>query len=263
MKVTAETFVEQEKSDQSMLRLFDLTGKSALVTGATGGLGSALAEALREAGAQVGIVTRSESTSHLAKHRCVTIRGDLCRPGEPARVISEAVRHFGQLDILVNAHGIALRGASAEFALGDWQQTLEVNLTSVFATCQAAGRSFLEQKHGKIINIASMLSFSGGYCAAAYAASKGGIAQLTKALANEWAPHGINVNAIAPGYFSTPLTEPLRRDAVRNEQILSRLPAGRWGDPADLKGAVIFLASRASDYVHGILLPVDGGWLAR
>jgi 2-deoxy-D-gluconate 3-dehydrogenase len=178
-------------------------------------------------------------------------------------VIDECVKAWGGLDILVNAHGIATRSKAEDYDMAAWQNTIDVNLVSVFRICQAAGREFLRAGHGKIINIASMLSFSGGLTASAYAASKGGIAQMTKALANEWAARGINVNAIAPGYFETPMTEPLRNDPVRNQEILARLPAKRWGKPQELAGALIFLSSAASDYVHGAVLAVDGGWLAR
>lgn len=254
---------ESSDKPRSILQSFDLTGACALVTGATGGLGRALVEALREAGAQVVVVGRSERVCEFAGDGYFPLRADLSHAGESARVVAETVGCFGRLDILVNAHGIVLRGASEEFSVADWNRTLEVNLTSVFETSQIAARHFLQHKRGKIINVASMLSFSGGFRAAAYAASKGGIAQLTKALANEWAARGINVNAIAPGYFATPMTEALWSDPIRNQQILDRLPAARWGQPDDLKGAVVFLASKASDYVHGIVLPVDGGWLAR
>jgi len=232
---------------------FRLDHQRALVTGGSGGLGRAIAEALRQAGARVVVVGRSAKPSN-------AICRDLTQSGELAKAIGEAV---DRLDILVVAHGIARRGAAEDFSRADWDDTLHTNLTSAFEIAQAAGRQFLKQQRGKIIFIASMLSFSGGWHASAYAASKGGIAQLTKALCNEWAAHGINVNAIAPGYFETPLTEPLRADPTRSQPILDRLPAGRWGRPDDLTGAVVFLASPASDYVHGIILPVDGGWLAR
>ena len=177
--------------------------------------------------------------------------------------MAECVRELGGLDILVNAHGVVSRSQAEAFDAATWQTTIDINLVSVFSMCQAAGREFLRIGHGKILNIASMLSFSGGMQASAYAASKGGVVQLTKALSNEWAARGINVNAIAPGYFETAMTEPLRADPLRNRQILERLPSGRWGKPEDLDGALLFLSSHASDYVHGVVLPVDGGWLAR
>jgi 2-dehydro-3-deoxy-D-gluconate 5-dehydrogenase len=249
--------------NSSMTQLFDLEGSGAIVTGAAGGLGHAMAAALHEAGCRVVVVGRSDRVLEMAGEGYVPLRSNLTEDGEPERVVREAVRSLGRLDILVNAHGFVTRALAEEFPLDQWNRTIATNLTSVFRTSQVAAKHFMEGQHGKIINVASMLSFSGGLRAVAYAASKGGVAQLTKAIANEWAPHGINVNAIAPGYFETPATEALRSDPVRNQQILDRLPAGRWGRPSDLKGAVVFLASAASDYVHGIILPVDGGWLSR
>jgi 2-deoxy-D-gluconate 3-dehydrogenase len=246
-----------------MTQLFDLEGRGALVTGAAGGLGRAMAAALHEAGCRVVVVGRSDRVLEMAADGYVPLRSDLTEEGEPDRVVHEAVRALGRLDILINAHGFVTRAPAEEFPLDQWNRTIATNLTSVFRTAQVAAKHFMDRKHGKVINVASMLSFSGGLRAVAYAASKGGVAQLTKAMSNEWAPYGINVNAIAPGYFETAATEPLRSDPVRNRQILDRLPAGRWGRPIDLKGAVVFLASAASDYVHGIILPVDGGWLSR
>lgn len=172
-------------------------------------------------------------------------------------------RKLGGIDILVTCHGTVRAGEALDFSLDDWDDTLDVNLSSVWLLCQLAGKHMVGQQRGKIINIASMLSFSGGFRAAAYAASKGGVAQLTKALANEWASQGVNVNAIAPGYIKTKLNRHIWTDQARAEQVLARLPAGRWGEPADLRGAVVFLASQASDYLHGVILPVDGGWLSR
>jgi 2-dehydro-3-deoxy-D-gluconate 5-dehydrogenase len=247
----------------SVLSLFDLEGSTALVTGGGGALGHAMAEALRDAGARVGVVGRSEHIFELEQEGFSCLQADLTEPNRPAQVIADAIRLLGKLDILVNAHGTVNHGPAEAFSANQWDRILSTNLTSVFQMAQAAAIHFLPRRQGKIINIASMLSFSGGLRVSPYAASKGGVAQLTKALANEWAPHGINVNAIAPGYFTTPMTEPLRSDRVRNQQILDRLPAGRWGEPNDLRGAVIFLASAASGYVHGIILPVDGGWLSR
>ena len=243
--------------------LFRLDNKVAVVTGGAGGLGRAMAEALHDAGARVAVIGRSERVKELEQHGFMSIRGDLTHKGEPARVLSEVVQAFHQLDILVAAHGIARRGAAEDFSREDWDDTLETNLTSVFETAKAAGQHFLRQGKGKIVLIASMLSYSGGMNACAYAASKGGIAHLTKALANEWAGRGVNVNAIAPGYFETPMTQALRDDPKKNQQILDRLPARRWGKPHELAGALVFLTSAASDYVHGTILPVDGGWLAR
>jgi 2-deoxy-D-gluconate 3-dehydrogenase len=249
--------------NSSITQLFNLEGRVAIVTGAAGGLGRAMAEALHDAGCRVVVVGRSKRVLELASEGYDPLRSDLTDEGEPDRVIQQTIQSLGRLDILINAHAIVSRALAEEFPLDQWNRTIETNLTSVFQTAQAAAKYFLPRKHGKIINIASMLSFSGGLRAVAYAASKGGVAQLTKAMANEWAPHGINVNAIAPGYFVTPATEGLRSDPVRNQQILDRLPVGRWGQPSDLKGTVVFLASAASDYIHGIILPVDGGWLSR
>jgi 2-deoxy-D-gluconate 3-dehydrogenase len=249
--------------DQSIIHLFDLAGLGAVVTGASGGLGRAMADALRDAGCRVVVVGRSERTLKMAGEGYLPVQSDLTQDGEPQRVIGEAIRALGRLDILVNSHGTVSRAPAEDFPLDQWNRIVATNLTSVFQTSQAAAKYFLTRRQGKIINVASMLSFSGGLRAAPYAASKGGVAQLTKALANEWAPHGVNVNAIAPGYFETNATDALRADPVRNQQILDRLPAGRWGQPGDLKGSVVFLASAASNYVHGIILPVDGGWLSR
>jgi 2-deoxy-D-gluconate 3-dehydrogenase len=244
--------------------LFDLIGQNALVTGGSGGLGRAIAEGLKEAGAAVAISGASERVADVASELgCVGLRADLAQRAELRRLFDDALAALGQLDILVAAHGITTRHKAEDFPIEEWDNTLEVNLTSVFALCQLAGQHMLARGRGKIITIASMLSFSGGVTVPAYAASKGGVAQMTKALANEWAGRGVNVNAIAPGYFDTPLAAGVKNDPVRYRQVLERLPAGRWGQPSDLKGAVVFLASRASDYVHGILLPVDGGWLAR
>jgi 2-deoxy-D-gluconate 3-dehydrogenase len=250
-------------SDNPAAELFNVAGSRALVTGGGGGLGKAMAIALRDAGARVAVVGRSARILTAEGDRLFSIQRDLSAPGAASEVVEECVKTFGGLDILVTAHGIASRARAEQFDLDTWRQTIDVNLVSVFRICQAAGREFLRTGRGKIVNVASMLSFSGGLNASAYAASKGAIAQLTKALANEWAARGINVNAIAPGYFETAMTEPLRKDPVRNREILERLPAGRWGKPQELAGALLFLCSPASNYVHGTILPVDGGWLAR
>jgi 2-deoxy-D-gluconate 3-dehydrogenase len=245
--------------------LFDLTGRRALVTGGAGGLGRAMAEALAEAGASIAVLGRSERTEVVAGELgAVAVRADLTDPAELARGFGDALARLGGLDVLVAGHGIGVRAPALEHEPSDWDAVIATNLTSVFQLCKLAGGVMVEQGRGKIVTVASMLSFSGGLRVSSYAASKGGIAQLTKALANEWAAHGVNVNAIAPGYFKTEMTAGIwRDDPERSAQILARLPAGRWGAPADLKGAMVFLASAASDYVHGIVLPVDGGWLAR
>jgi 2-dehydro-3-deoxy-D-gluconate 5-dehydrogenase len=244
--------------------LFDLSGRRALVTGGGGGLGRALAEGLAEAGASVAVLGRSPSADETAAAiGGIAVRGDLHDRDDLDRAFAEAIEGLDGLDVLVTAHGTVHAQDAVEHELEAWDEVLEVNLTSVLELCQRAGRIMIGQGRGKIVNVASMLSFSGGLKVVSYAASKGGVAQLTKALANEWAPLGVNVNAIAPGYIRTGLNEHIWRDPVRSEQILARLPAGRWGEPTDLKGAAVFLASAASDYVHGAVLPVDGGWLAR
>jgi 2-dehydro-3-deoxy-D-gluconate 5-dehydrogenase len=244
---------------------FDLTGTRALVTGGARGLGRAMARALAGAGATVAVLSRSEQADEAAAELGgIAVRADLGDRDQLRRGFGEAVDGLGGIDVLVACHGIGRRVPALDHDRSDWDDVLATNLTSVFELCQVAGRIMVEQGRGKIVTVASMLSFSGGLNVSSYAASKGGVAQLTKALANEWAPHGVNVNAIAPGYFKTDLTTGIwRDDPERSAQILSRIPAGRWGDPVDLAGAVVFLASAASDYVHGIVLPVDGGWLAR
>ncbi len=245
--------------------LFQLAGRRALVTGGGGGIGGALTDALAGAGARVAVLGRS-ATADAAAARVdgIAVRADLSDRADLARGFAEAVSALGGLDVLVASHGTLHAAPALELGQDAWDETIEVNLSSVFELCRLAAREMMPRGTGKIITIASMLSFQGGFRAAAYAASKGGVAQLTKALANEWAPQGINVNAIAPGYVKTELNRHIwRDDPERSEAVLGRLPAGRWGEPGDLAGAAIFLASAASDYVHGIVLPVDGGWLAR
>lgn len=250
---------------------FRLDGKAALVTGAAQGLGQGLALGLAEAGADVAVLdvapldeTR-ERISALGRG-CHTMNENL-RDTDPAfaeRLVSDCVSALGRLDILVNNAGIIRRGPALEFAEEDWEDVVRINLNSLWYLSQAAARHFVEGgERGKIINLASVLSFSGGIIVPSYAATKGAVANLTRALANEWAPMGINVNAIAPSYFTTSLTSALREDTERSEALLTRIPAGRYGEPEDLKGAVVFLASDASSYVHGATVPVDGGWLAR
>lgn len=244
---------------------FDLSGRRALVTGGGGGIGLGLSEALAGAGALVAILGRSDAADHAAARVGGTaIHADLSDRDALRRGFEAAVESLGGLDILVTSHGHLRAGPALDTSLEDWETTIEVNLTAVFELCRLAGAVMVQRGAGKIITIASMLSFQGGFRAAAYSASKGGVAQLTKALANEWAPRGVNVNAIAPGYVRTPLNRHIwQDDPERSDAVLARLPAGRWGEPVDLAGAVVFLASSASDYVHGIVLPVDGGWLAR
>jgi 2-deoxy-D-gluconate 3-dehydrogenase len=248
--------------------LFSLEGRRAIVTGGGGDIGGGLTSALAEAGATVAIIGRSDDLAETAaglggKGRVHAVRGDLSDRDATKAIFDEAVGVLGGLDILVACHGLVKAGDVLTYEQADWDATLEANLTSVFRLCQLAGERMIEQGRGKIITIASMLTFFGGFRAAAYAASKGGLGQFTKALANEWAPKGINVNAIAPGYIQTKMNRHIWQDPTRNQQILARLPSGRWGTPADLKGAVVFLASPASDYLHGVILPVDGGFLAR
>jgi 2-deoxy-D-gluconate 3-dehydrogenase len=245
--------------------LFGLAGRRALVTGGGGGIGQGIVVGLAAAGATVAVLGRSASVEDAAANvGGIAIRADLSDRDGLRRGFEESVEVLGGLDVLVACHGTLHAGPALELGLAEWDDTLETNLTSVFELCRLAGGLMVPRGHGKIIAIASMLSFQGGFRAAAYAASKGGVAQLTKALANEWAPHGVNVNAIAPGYVKTGLNRHIwESDPARSEAVLARLPAGRWGVPADLAGAAVFLAAPASDYVHGIVLPVDGGWLAR
>jgi len=247
---------------------FDLTGRVALVTGANAGIGQAIALALAGAGAEVACVGRSHAEETVAAirasgRRALDIKADLSDIQPIPRVLEQTLDGLGGLDILVNNAGIIRRADSVQLSEVDWDEVLDTNLKSAFFLAQAAGRHMIAKGRGKIINIASMLSFQGGVRVASYTASKSAIAGVTRLLANEWAAHGINVNAIAPGYIATRNTTALQSDAVRNRQILDRIPAGRWGAPEDLAGAAVFLASAASDYVHGHILAVDGGWLAR
>ena len=252
-----------------MLDAFNLDGKIALVTGGATGIGRAAALALAEAGADVAVIGHAHEPQEavraaeaLGRH-ALGYRGDVTQAGFREQVVDDLLARWGRIDILVNNAGTTTRAPAVDYPEADWDRVIELNLTSLYRLCQRVGRLMLAQKRGKIINIASLLAFSGGITVPAYAASKGGVAQITKALANEWAPFNVNVNAIAPGYILTTLTQPLYDDPVRSRQINERIPAGRWGNPDDLKGAVVFLASRASDYVHGHVLVVDGGWMAR
>ncbi|MBV8856671.1 MAG: 2-dehydro-3-deoxy-D-gluconate 5-dehydrogenase KduD [Acidobacteria bacterium] len=252
-----------------MLDAFRLDGKAALVTGASAGLGAAVATALAEAGADVACHGNSrspEATCEAVVHagrRALPLVGDLSDREVPRRLVEQTLNEFGRLDILVNNAGIIRRSPTVDYSEDDWAAVIEVNLNAVFRLSQLAGRHMVERGSGKIVNVASLLSFQGGLTVPAYAASKGGVAQLTKALANEWASKGVNVNAIAPGYMRTDNTAALQKDETRNRQILERIPAGRWGEPKDLAGAAVFLAAPASDYVNGHVLVVDGGWLGR
>jgi 2-deoxy-D-gluconate 3-dehydrogenase len=248
--------------------LFDLTGKVAVVTGANTGIGQGIALALAEAGADVAAVGRSAATETVEKVRALgrkaeIVSADLSTIEPVDRIVDEAVEKLGGIHILVNNAGIIRRNDSIDFTEEDWDAVIDTNLKSVFFLCQAAAKKMLPQGSGKIINIASLLSFQGGIRVPSYTASKSGVAGLTKLLACEWSSKGINVNAIAPGYIATNNTAALQADETRNRQILERIPAGRWGASEDLGGAAVFLASSASDYVQGHVLAVDGGWLAR
>ncbi|THF82640.1 2-dehydro-3-deoxy-D-gluconate 5-dehydrogenase KduD [Cohnella fermenti] len=252
-----------------MKGLFDLTGRTAIVTGAGRGLGQAIAVGLAEAGADVVLVTNRTPAEETKKaveaqgRRALIVTADVGDREQLPSIVEQTVAEFGRLDILVNNAGIIRRTPAAEHSYADWQEVLDVNLNSVYVLSQLAGRQMLKQGSGKIINIASLLSFQGGINVPGYTAAKHGVAGLTKAFANEWAPKGIQVNAIAPGYMATDNTEALRNDENRSRQILERIPAGRWGLNTDLVGPTVFLSSSASDYMSGHVLVVDGGWMAR
>jgi 2-deoxy-D-gluconate 3-dehydrogenase len=248
--------------------LFDLTGRVALVTGGNTGLGQGIAVALAEAGADIAVAGISPATETAERvralgRRCIDIQANLISVEPVQRMLEETLAAYGRFDVLVNNAGLIRRADAVDFTEQDWDDVMNVNIKSAFFLCQAAGRHFIANGGGKIVNIASMLSFQGGIRVPSYTASKSGIAGITRLLANEWGGKGVNINAIAPGYMATDNTAQLRADAERNKAILDRIPAGRWGTPSDLAGAAVFLASRASDYVNGAIIPVDGGWLAR
>ncbi|WP_442598956.1 SDR family oxidoreductase [Neobacillus sp. D3-1R] len=250
-------------------RFFKLDGKVAAVTGATRGIGREIALALAEAGADIALLQRNPENVEVKREiellgkRCMIIPCDLDDITQVEAAIPQVVSDFGKIDILVNNAGIQRRSPAVDFSESDWDDVINVNLKTVWLLCQQAGRYMIPQGKGKIINMASLLSYIGGFTVPAYAAAKGGVAQLTKALSNEWAQHNINVNAIVPGYIATEMNTALINDDTRNRQILERIPAGRWGTPEDFKGTAVFLASDASNYVNGHLLAVDGGWLGR
>jgi 2-deoxy-D-gluconate 3-dehydrogenase len=251
-----------------MNALFDLTGKTAVVTGASTGLGMGMTLGLASAGADVLLVDHVQSEEVACRvrdmgRRAATLTVDLMKMASIPAVVEKAIAEYGKIDILVNNAGIIRRAPALEFSEKDWDEVMQLNAKTTFFLTQAVARDMVQRKYGKIINIASLLAFQGGIIVPSYSASKGAVAQVTKALANEWAPHGIRVNAIAPGYMATNNTTALREDPVRSRAILDRIPAGRWGVPEDLQGAAVFLASAASDYVTGHVLAVDGGWLAR
>ncbi|HCL6627602.1 TPA: 2-dehydro-3-deoxy-D-gluconate 5-dehydrogenase KduD [Citrobacter amalonaticus] len=252
-----------------ILDAFRLTGKVAIVTGCDTGLGQGMAVALAQAGCDIVGVNRKIPHDTAAKvdalgRRFFTIQADLSQQEVIAGVVAQAGEKFGHIDILVNNAGTIRREDALNFSEKDWDEVMNLNLKSLFFLSQAVARQFIAQgQGGKIINIASMLSFQGGIRVPSYTASKSGVLGITRLLANEWAQHQINVNAIAPGYMATNNTQQLREDAGRNQEIVDRIPAGRWGTPEDLQGPVVFLASPASDYINGYTLAVDGGWLAR
>jgi 2-deoxy-D-gluconate 3-dehydrogenase len=253
-----------------ILDSFKLDGKVALVTGAAQGLGQGMALALAEAGAdiasldRVGCAGTCESVRALGRKYCESVVDLRTASVDDLRaVVAHIVEELGHIDILVNNAGTIRRAPAVDFSETDWDDVLQINLKAAFFLSQAVGRVMMSQGGGKIINTASMLSFQGGILVPSYTASKSALAGLTRALANEWAKHNINVNAIAPGYMATDNTAALRADLARSTSILERIPAGRWGTPDDLRGVVVFLASSASDYVNGAIIPVDGGWLAR
>lgn len=251
------------------MKLFNLAGKSAIVTGAARGLGQAIAIGLAEAGADLVLVTNQSAADETKQQieqlgrKAIIVKADVSDQAQLAGIIEQAKQAYGRIDILVNNAGIIRRTPAVDYSFADWQAVLSTNLDSVFTLSQLSGKEMIEQGSGKIINIASMLSFQGGINVPAYTASKHAVAGLTKALANEWASKGVQVNAIAPGYMATDNTAALRADEVRSKQILERIPAMRWGNNEDLKGAAVFLSSQASDYVNGHVLCVDGGWMNR
>jgi 2-deoxy-D-gluconate 3-dehydrogenase len=250
-----------------ILDKFRLDGRVAVITGGTKGLGKAIGVGLAEAGADIAVVSRSpdedlEREVLKLGRRYAHYRADLMQRDQTRRVIPSILEMMGDIDILVNNAGIIRRCSAAEYSEADWDATIEIDLSATFILSQAAGKIMLKKGRGKVINIASVLSFQGGVNVVAYAASKHGMIGLTRAFANDWANKGINVNAIAPGWFVTELTEAVRKDPERSKSIIGRTPAGRWGDPTDIVGAAVFLASPASDFLHGEILTVDGGWMA-
>ncbi|MDR3221045.1 MAG: SDR family oxidoreductase [Candidatus Accumulibacter sp.] len=251
-----------------MLEIFSLKGKVAFFTGGSRGLGKAMAVGLAKAGADVAVIARKRDQGVIDQITACGVRGQFYEhdladlDGIPA-LVARVKADFGKIDILVNNAGVQSRHKAAEFPRKDWNFVIDVNMNAVFFLCQEVGKLMLAQGKGKIINIASLLSFQGGLTVPAYAASKGGVAQFTKSLANEWASQGITVNGIAPGYMETEMNTALIADATRSRQILERIPAGRWGKPEDMVGAAVYLASDASDYVNGTIITIDGGWMGR
>ena len=251
-----------------MLDIFSLKGQVALFTGGSRGLGKAMALGLAKAGADIAVVGRKADPQVIEQIQACGVRSqffefDLEHIEGIPKLVQDVNNAFGHIDILVNNAGVQSRHKAAEFPKKDWDFVLNVNMNAVFFLCQEVGRLMLAKGHGKIINIASLLSFQGGLTVPAYAASKGAVAQFSKSLANEWASQGINVNCIAPGYMDTDMNEALLADSDRSQQIMTRIPAARWGKPEDMVGAVIYLASAASNYVNGSTIVVDGGWMGR
>jgi 2-deoxy-D-gluconate 3-dehydrogenase len=251
-----------------MNNLFDLKGKTAIVTGASTGLGKGMTLGLAGAGADILLVDYVSSEETLKEVKALGRKAeqiiiDLTQKDAIQTVVSKALENFSKIDILINNAGIIRRTPAIDFSEKDWDDVMYLNSRVVFFLSQAAAKDMMKRKYGKIINIASLLSFQGGIIVPSYSASKGAVVQITKALANEWAKYGLNINAIAPGYMATNNTKALREDPVRSKSILDRIPAERWGTPADLQGVAVFLASKASDYINGHVLVVDGGWLAR
>lgn len=246
--------------------LFDVAGLRVLITGGTGGIGSALVAGFLAAGARVAVATRSDARAAEAASAgpdVTYLPADLAVDASILQLAQDARAALGGIDVLVQAHGNVFPGPAMTVGLAEFESQLQVNLTATFRLAQAVAPEMIARRRGKIINFASMLTFQGGLNACAYAAAKGGVGQLTKALSNEWAPHGVNVNAVAPGYIKTKLNRHVWTDPVRHDQVLARLTSGRWGEPSDLAGPVLFLASPAADYLHGVIIPVDGGWLSR
>jgi len=251
-----------------MLEMFSLKGKVALFTGGNRGLGRAMAVALAKAGADVAVVARKADQAVIDEITACGVRGkfyefDLENIEAIPALVAEVNKEFGHIDILVNNAGVQKRHKAENFPKSDWDFVLDVNMNAVFFMCQEVGKLMLAQGKGKIINVSSLLAFQGGITVPAYAASKGAVAQFSKALANEWASQGINVNCIAPGYMATEMNTALMADDTRSTQIMARIPAGRWGKPEDMAGACVYLASNASDYVNGSTIVVDGGWMGR
>jgi 2-dehydro-3-deoxy-D-gluconate 5-dehydrogenase len=251
-----------------MKNMFNLTGKTAVITGGTRGLGKGMALGLAAVGADIAIIARNENKETVKEienlgRRCKVFQYNLADYENYEELVYSIKAEFGKIDILLNNAGVQRRHPSVEFPKEDWNFVMDVNANAVFFLCQAVGKDMLEQGYGKIINIASLLSFQGGLTVPAYAASKGAVMQFTKSLSNEWAGKGLNVNCIAPGYMATEMNTGLIEDETRNRQILERIPAGRWGNPEDMAGAAVFLASSASDYINGATIVVDGGWMGR